>query len=167
MNFSWNVCYVWYAFSKNYFMALFNFSCPSRARDEDNERFCFFFVAYFLNIYIYVERTRTSTFTQAGGDNDRLVWLYEDHVREQENVELLSTKGEVFQGPPDRATSIKCTSLKRRGFVPRGPPSSNNPSGFVRGRRTSRFSRLRRPYIRRHTLNRHVVVLQIAIKRHW
>jgi len=45
------------------------------------------------------------------------------------NVQLLSTKGEVFQGPPDRATSIKYTSLKRRGFVPRGPPSSNGPSG--------------------------------------
>jgi len=47
----------------------------------------------------------------------------------RENVQLLSTKGEVFQGPPDRAASIKYTSLKRRGFVPRGPPSSNGPSG--------------------------------------
>lgn len=33
-----------------------------------------------------------------------------------------------------RATSIKCTSLKRRGFVPRGPPSSSGPSGSFRSR---------------------------------
>lgn len=46
------------------------------------------------------EHELTKARTQANSDNGSLAWLYEDRVSEQENVELLSTKGEVFQGPP-------------------------------------------------------------------
>lgn len=87
----------------------------------------------FHNKRMYYVRKNLNFTRKSNGDNGPPDFM-RITLTHRERWTPVHERWSISETAGSRATSIKCTSLKRRGFVPRGPPSSSSPSGSFRSR---------------------------------